>query len=275
LKRLINRAAGLFNLEIRRKAQPVQQQSTNFQPYVKQIAVAGVEFLFWVADETGEDWYCPADFPTLSEHAETAKLIRPGDRVLELGSHHGFTTLMIAKMVGPSGFVLGVEPSPFNAMVACAQCGLNETKNCKILQLAASDDVGVINISSYSNAVVAAGGAIAVHSTTANRLDEQYGPFDVIKVDVEGFERQVLCGASQILKRAPRIILELHTPYLAPFNSTMQSVLNTVDPSRYNGTFITRRERMCVMQFDPGKLPEDDITNLFLKPIHAAQGGRP
>jgi len=111
MKQLINRALGLLDLEIRRKAPLVQQQK--FQPYVKQFAIAGVEFSFWVADETGHDWYSPADFPRLSEHAETAKLLRPGDRVLEIGSHHGFTTLMIAKMVGPSGFVLGVEPFAF------------------------------------------------------------------------------------------------------------------------------------------------------------------
>ena len=42
-----------------------------------------------------------------------------------------------------------------------------------------------------------------------------------------------------------------------------------VDLTRYNGTFIARRERMAVIQLDPEKLPEDDVSNLFLKPIHA------
>jgi FkbM family methyltransferase len=57
--------------------------------------------------------------------------------VLEIGAHHGFTAMLLSKLVGEQGFVLSVEPSPFNAMMATAQIGLNRAANCRVLQAAA------------------------------------------------------------------------------------------------------------------------------------------
>ena len=39
-------------------------------------------------------------------------VVRPGDRVLELGCHFGTTTAILAEAVGPSGYALGVDVGP-------------------------------------------------------------------------------------------------------------------------------------------------------------------
>jgi len=150
-------------------------------------------------------------------------------------------------------------------MIASAQVVLNAATNCRVLQAAASDRKGKTKISFESNAMVTdSSDGIDVPTVTADELDSTFGPFDVLKIDVEGFERQVLAGASALLRRSPRIILELHSPNLTPFDSTIDSVLGLLGPS-YHGTFITRNERDRIHPFSVQSIPVNDIVNLFLE----------
>jgi FkbM family methyltransferase len=263
MKRLIKQSLSHFGFELRRKGLSAVA-SEQFQPFVEKVSIAGVEFSFWVGDSVGMEWYEPAVHQSLSEHSETARLVRLGDRILEIGAHHGFTAMLLSKLVGDEGFVLAVEPSPFNAMMAWAQIGLNAVVNCRVIQAAASDHAGSARISFQSNSTVTDSvEGMKVDTVTADELDSAFGPFDVLKIDVEGFERQVLAGASTLLRRRPRIILELHSAQLSAFGSSIGDVLNLLGPS-YSGTFVPRSARDSVHVFSTDKIPHDDIVNLFL-----------
>ena len=236
-----------------------------FQPFVEEVSLAGVTFAFWVGDVTAQKWYNPAEHQSFSEHTETARLIRPGDRVLEIGSHHGFTAMLLSKLVGNAGFVLAVEPSPFNAIMTSAQVTLNRARNCHVIQAAASDRKGRTKISTQSNSrVTDSDHGIEVPTVRVDDLDAEFGPFDVLKVDVEGFEQQVLKGASALLSRLPRIMLELHSPYLSEFGSSIEGVLNMLS-SRYRGSFVPRNAREQVYSYPAQCVPLDDVVNLFLQ----------
>ena len=261
MRRFIKRTLAEHGFELHRKG---VRDSGSFQPFIERVSIAGAEFSFWVGDSIGAQWYKPEEHQGFAEHMETARLLRPGDRVLEIGSHHGFMTMLLSRLVGEDGFVLAIEPSPFNAMMASAQVGLNAATNCRVMQAAASDRKGMTRISFESNAnVTDSFEGIEVPTLTADELDSAYGPFDVLKIDVEGFESQVLAGASALLRRSPRIILELHSPNLAQFNCTSESVLRLLDPA-YHGTFVTRKERDRVHPFPAESIPADDIVNLFV-----------
>lgn len=265
MKQFIKQSLDHLGFELHRKALATVP-SGDFQPFVEKVSVAGVEFCFWVGDRVGEEWYKPTDHQGYSEHTETARLLRLGDRVLEIGAHHGFYTMLLSKLVGDEGFVLAVEPSPFNAMMASAQVGLNAAANCRVIQAAASDRKGKTRISFESNALVTdSANGIEVDMITADELDSAFGPFHVLKIDVEGFERQVLAGASMLLRRRPRVMLELHSPHLHKFGSSIGDVLGLLGPS-YEGTLIPRNARDRVCSFSQGEIPHDDIVNLFLTP---------
>jgi FkbM family methyltransferase len=263
MKAIVNRCLGHLGLEVRRKGFRVGAET--FEPFVENVSIAGIEFCFWVADSTGKEWYEPTEHESYSEHTQTARLIKRGDAVLEIGTHHGFTMMLLSKLVGDEGRVLGVEPSPHNAMIASAQIGLNAAANCRVIQAAAANRKGRAKITFDSNAkVTESSNGIEVTTVTVDELDSTFGPFDVLKVDVEGFERQVLLGASALLKRRPRIILELHSPLLAIFGSTVENVLSLLGPASYQGTFVPRKERDHVNAFSIETIPRDDIANLFL-----------
>jgi FkbM family methyltransferase len=262
MKLFIKQCLGHLGFEVHRKGFNIS--AGTFQPFVERVSIAGVEFSFWVADSTGKEWYKPTEHQRFSEHTETARLLKRGDRILEIGTHHGFMMMLLSKLVGKEGFVLGVEPSPFNAMIASAQVGLNVAANCRVIQAAASERKGSARITFDSNAMVTeSANGIEVTAVTVDELDSTFGPFDVLKVDVEGFERQVLTGASTLLQRRPRVMLELHSPLLATFGSTIEDVLSLLGPS-YHGTFVPRNARDHVSAFSSETIPRDDIVNLFL-----------
>ena len=266
-KQTIRRVAGMFGCEIRRidKAGSNSAHAGPFQPYLEHFTIAGVQFSFWVGDANGKAWYHQSGHGKLAEETESARLLKPGDRVLEIGAHHGFTAMFISKLIGESGFILAVEPSPFNAMMASAQVGLNAAANCKVIQAAASDRKGNAKVSLLSNSSVTdSPEGIDVPTITVDELDAEYGPFNVLKIDVEGFERTVLAGAAKLLQRHPKIMLEVHSPYLSNFGTTMREVLGMLDSS-YQGTYVRRDAPFTVVPYSAETHPADDITNLFLE----------
>ncbi len=258
MKQSIQNALGRFGYELHRK-RPA------FQPYIEQVELAGVTFQFWVGNALGKEWYSPAQHAAFAEHTETARLVRPGDRVLEIGAHHGFTAMLLSKLVGEDGSVLAVEPSPFNAMMVNAQIGLNNATNCRVVQAAAADREGKARLSrdAVDERVTEASDGVEVPTLTADELDSTLGPFNVLKIDVQGFEYQVLRGAAQMLRRRPKILLELHGLQIAAYGFTERDVLGLLDAS-YKGTFVPRDERERVCAFPEEFRGGDAVVNLFL-----------
>ena len=249
-----------------------EKRTNTFVPYVHAVRLCGVSFDFWIADETGRVWYTDAKHRSFAENRETAGLIERADRVLEIGAHHGFLSIFLAKLVGPQGSVVAVEASPYNAMIASAQVSLNRAQNCRVVHAAAADKMGPVAISRESNAHIAATPeSIVVQGRTVDALDEEFGPFNVVKIDVEGYEGHVLRGARRLLARQPKILLELHTPYLAPYQTSAEDIMSLIGPGYY-GTFTPRSAREETSSYSFEALPHD-IVNLFLAPFPCPIGG--
>jgi FkbM family methyltransferase len=176
-------------------------------------------------------------------------------------------TMLLSKLVGERGFVLAVEPSSFNAMIANAQIGLNRVTNCQVVQAAVSDRKGNIKFSQGDLEAerIAIGSGVDVPSVTADELDALFGPFDMLKIDVQGFEYQVLQGAENILRRSPRIVLELHGQEIGLYGHTGKEVLALLD-SRYTGTFVSWDARDKVYPFPDGRFNPEEVASLFLGP---------
>jgi FkbM family methyltransferase len=135
--------------------------------------------------------------------------IRPGDCVWDVGANVGFYSELFALAVGPSGKVVSFEPSP--ACVAALEERLRDRSvgaSWVVVPIALSDADGDAWLSlgdgdiAPSNHLANGDDTSAIRVKTArgdSLLAQGYGPAAVIKIDVEGFEGEVLDGMNSVL----------------------------------------------------------------------------
>jgi len=139
-----------------------------------------------------------------------------GEVVIDAGAHYGFYTLFASQLVGREGSIYAFEPSSKNFRRLLTNLLLNNVKNTKASNfgLGNSESVRKLYLSSYSGR----------HSmlpeisdrfevVTVRRFDhvvEKMGlkRVDLMKVDVEGYEMEVLKGSLRTLKKhKPRLTM--------------------------------------------------------------------
>jgi FkbM family methyltransferase len=159
---------------------------------------------------------------------------RPGDVTLDIGACHGLYSVALARRSGPSGRVFAFEPDPVNADVVALHAALNGVSDrITLVRAAVGARAGeaFFQANRGSESALASdgmAGAIRVRMVT---LDELFatGRVDLVKIDVEGFEEQVLRGGRALLSdrgRGPRhLFIEVHPFAWERANTTSASLL--------------------------------------------------
>jgi FkbM family methyltransferase len=138
------------------------------------------------------------------------KEILPGMRVIDIGAHIGYFSLIAAKLVGHAGMVFSFEPSEYNFKLLKKNVNVNEYTNILPINKAVCDFVGESDFYEYtpvpssgwhglSRPVDEATSKLTKVDTTT--LDSCFGDthVDVIKIDAEGAEVSILRGAKRLL----------------------------------------------------------------------------
>ena len=234
-------------------------------------------FDFWLANRAAEQWYhewfYEAANPTW-ELKEFSWLVQPGDRVLEIGCHHGFLTMMLAHCVGKKGAILAIDANPENVLIANAQISTNRLGEiCSARTYACAAEAGTLTMEWRTNSHVVVGrpkdvACYEVEAITGDELDRRYGPFNVLKLDVEGFEIQVLRGCRQLLERNPKLILEVHPDFVREYNygDSLDELWSLIGASKRTGTMVVRPHFDRSLPFAFDAVPANGIANLHLAP---------
>jgi FkbM family methyltransferase len=151
-----------------------------------------------------------------------ASLLREGDVLYDIGANFGFFSVLSSRIVGPEGVVYAFEPVPANASTVERNARLNRLGNIEVLRVAVSHHTGKseLYLAHYAGgaALISAGvppdlaGTIVVDTSSIDDLVElrRIRPPNVVKIDVEGAEKEVLQGMLRVLKECgPKIILEV------------------------------------------------------------------
>lgn len=167
-----------------------------------------------LADQMAEGWY-DRDLPRATElqALEDRGWLVPGASVFDLGAHHCVVALMISRAVGPTGKVLAIEAERHNARAGERNRDLNHATNLQIVHAAAASVSGVLNFEEGLNGRVNGStvGTVEVRAVTVDELAAEHGEPTIVFVDVEGFENQVLAGATETLaKAASAFLIEVH-----------------------------------------------------------------
>ena len=219
-----------------------------FKSYLKKKNVEGVVFDFWIGDTDGRDWYdLQAGDPVWMEMRFIKEhLIRQGDVVLEAGGHHGCTAIVLSNWVGSTGQVVTFEALPANCDIIEKNIQLNGINNISLERKAVGAARGIININAASNSSVnMSGNGVQVELTCLDEYEHLHPT--LLKIDVEGFEMQVLQGAKDILSKRPKLAIELHTESLSQYGASVQEIFRLIDIEKYK----------VWIQWEDGQQPEE------------------
>jgi FkbM family methyltransferase len=148
------------------------------------------------------------------------RLIRKGDTCMDVGANIGFVTLIMAAKCTPSGRCISFEadPSLFDQLVE--NISRNEISHITPVNAAVSDNNGLISFIKAGESNMGLG-RVVIQPTSSSvqipavRLDNYFARLDfvrVLKIDVEGYELQVLKGMSAALeaKKVENVVFEEH-----------------------------------------------------------------
>jgi FkbM family methyltransferase len=145
--------------------------------------------------------------------------VGPGDWVVDVGANVGLVTSRLCQLVGPAGAVWAVEPLPRNVGRLEALRDRNGLRQLTVVPVALSSEPGTAPLRIPVRGGGAFGSFVATWETAGvvevatARLDDLVaerrppGPLRLVKIDSEGFEPQVLAGASETLSRLRPLVL--------------------------------------------------------------------
>jgi FkbM family methyltransferase len=151
-------------------------------------------------------------------------IVRSGDTVLDVGANLGLVTFALASMVGPAGRVISFEPNPL--MVKHLEEGIrrNSVRNVEVhpVALGAVDaelplTIPPVNAGSASflrerDTAGSTEVTVPVRRLSDVLTSEHVGHIRLVKIDVEGYEPQVLAGATDFFRESPpdAVLFELN-----------------------------------------------------------------
>ena len=159
------------------------------------------------------------------EIRQLRRILRSGDRCWDIGANIGFFTCLFAQRVGAGGRVVAFEPVPLTASRLAENVRLNDFPNVTIVQKALGDAPGRLPIyrrdEDYAEGTAslrvdaASAGLVSdmVEIETIDRLADKLPRPDFIKIDVEGYQWQVLQGAGRFFSgHRPMVMAEMDDP---------------------------------------------------------------
>jgi FkbM family methyltransferase len=160
------------------------------------------------------------------------RYLRPGDVVVDVGANIGNLTLQAAKCVGDTGRVIAVEAHPRTFTYLQGNLALNRVRNVNPLNLAVGDHEGVVAFSSQrqddQNVVVSNQTGLTIPMRTLDAIVPPTAHVALLKIDVEGYERYVLAGAQDTLRRTDCVFFEAYESAFARFGYSTPDLLEVL-----------------------------------------------
>lgn len=157
-------------------------------------------------------------------------VLRPDDIVLDVGANIGLMSLTAAKLVGPDGAVYAFEPHPEMYSKLLGNIELNNVDQIVPVNVALGCNPGIRQIYSRpdvnigASSLVSASGSVPAGFASVATLDQfmeaaRLDRVRLAKIDVEGFEYEVLKGAEITLTSGKIDILCIEFDDEMPRNS--------------------------------------------------------
>jgi FkbM family methyltransferase len=170
----------------------------------------------------------------------------PGKVFIDLGANEGYFTVLAAKLCGPRGHVLAIEPQTRLLPLINENLRLNCVK-AELLNAAISDSRGsaILHLAPSVNT-----GGSGLHKSTRYRVGTQrietmtlaaviaareFQQVDLLKIDIEGSEYEAIIGSPDLFRNKiiKTIALELHPNALAKRGKSASEILAFLKDAGY------------------------------------------
>ncbi len=214
------------------------------------------------------EWFCFRAADTVAEMDLFLEQTGTRQRLLDVGAFHAIFSLVFARRAGASA--VAVEPSPLAFSILAENLRLNPELSVQARRVAAGAARGSVRMGAdyhYLRALPpgqADTSAVDIEVWPVDDLCATLGFLpDVVKIDVEGFEREVLRGAQGILRRErPLLFLEVHPRLLSALGHSLGEIFDLLSGLHYE--VLDSRQRAISR---PRFMALDLVTRVFCRPV--------
>ncbi len=175
--------------------------------------------------------------------------------VIDIGAHIGLVSMPASTVINEKGIIYAFEPARENLKYLSKHIKINNIRNIKVIDsLVGATDQENVEFYEYLGP---SGMNTSVNNNTTSgykktlckqiKLDtfceiESINP-DIIKIDVEGFEYEVLSGAESIISKSkPLIFLSVHPKQLLQLGCSIKKLSSLIEQLKYKCTEIDGSE---------------------------------
>lgn len=193
---------------------------------------------------------------------------------IDIGANVGWHTLLMARLVGPQGRVISIEPNPSTREQLLQNVRLNGFRQVEIGRYAIADSERIVDFYGLSADDRGSASSHIVSEPTAKTIrvdcrtldgiasEHRLERIDLLKIDVEGFEWPVLQGGEQTIANfRPYILFEFDSAYAGRGGGTPQLF---VDFFRRHGYGLFSLGRNWAQRVELSTWP--DCANIFATP---------
>jgi FkbM family methyltransferase len=175
--------------------------------------------------------------------------LQPNMDAIDVGANVGLYTVLISRLIGPSGRLLAAEPAPTVLPLLRSNIQRNGLPNVLLFEgiVTSEQGQGTLNFVpgneeysslaalSHPNAPRDSQHLVSVEQETLDALVARHNLRPAfVKIDVEGAEERVLRGADTLLRtHRPTLLSELDDRLLQPLGASARSVLELLAGVRY------------------------------------------
>jgi FkbM family methyltransferase len=190
--------------------------------------------------------------------------LKPGDVYIDVGANIGDTVVTAAKQVGPTGRVWAFEPHPRICGYLRQNLGLNAVSSVDVLNLAVGNVAGEAYISDDRrddmNVISAQSAGVPVRIVRLAEVIPGEREIALLKIDVEGYEKMVLDGCSELLGSVRALLVEVGDRNSSKFDSTSADVMRLLGQAGF--TLFLYRAPRTLMPIDE-RYRSDAIDNVL------------
>ena len=186
------------------------------------------------------------------------EFIKNGDVVLDIGAFIGDHTIYYSKLVGDNGSVIAFEPNRDSFF--CLEHNLKAYKNVELINSAIGKEYGFVRTVDVlgnigMNFLIPDNlGGIVIYSLNQMEIDR----IDFIKIDVEGYELDVLIGGKETINKfKPTMLIEINDATLSRQGISRNDIFAWLTENNYIYRNIYKEQGLNDSQLDIICTPND------------------